>query len=201
MSANELCNMFFDYLNSHSKSHHQFNDEMWCMVIDFNYQEYNMVLFHLLSFETLDVITFEATLKSPEFIISAFAINSTLELINCCFTNYYGKDCCQFDNVNICTYCHPINTITHVDILDQFYCIDEDNHITITNSSVCSTPEITEHYVTEIYNTYVDSSHGLIENILTDEEKQVIRNKIMSQIPNTDIVTGPDPLGLPIPSF
>lgn len=174
---------------------------MWCMIIDFKYHDFNMVMFHILSFETLDVITFEATLKSPEFIISTFALNSTLELVNCCNSNYYGGDCCRFDNTNICTYCHPINTISHVDILDQFYCIDEDNHIIITNSSVYTTPEITEHYISEIYNTYVDTSEDLIENILTEKEKQVLRDKILSQIPDTDILTGPDPAGLPIPSF
>ena len=192
-TTSELCKLFFDYLNTYSKSQHPFNRETWCMIFDFNYQSDNILFIHVMSFETLDVISLKCYLKTTELILSIFSLNSTMNIINC-----RGADCQQFDNVSICSNCCPMDIITHIDILDQFYCIDEDNHIIITNSSV-STPEINEHYISEIFNTYVDSSYGLTEMIFSEENKQMFINKILSQINNTDIHTGPEPIALPIP--
>lgn len=169
-TAAKFYKLFFDYLNTYSKLQHSFNLEMWSMVFDFNYHSDNILLIHLVSFETLDIITVKYYLKTVESIISTIPLNTSS------------------------------NIITHIDILDQFYCIDEDNHIIITNSSV-STPEINEHYISEIFNTYVDYSREIQDTPLSEENKQMFINKILSQINNTDIHTGPEPIALPIPSF
>ena len=169
-TAAEFYNLFFDYLNTYSKLQHSFNLEMWSMVFDFNYHSDNILLIHLVSFETLDIITVKYYLKTVESIISTIPLNTSS------------------------------NIITHIDILDQFYRIDEDNHIIITNSSVL-TPEINEYYISEIFNTYVDYSYEMQETHLSEETNQMFINKILSERYNLDIIMGSEPTSLPISSF